>query len=102
MIGIMATRRAIRASLAATETILPNLKRSSCRHSSGLVPDESLVDSSASPEDFTSECAVVYADFLTREEGDVLVQDISNRMKRYVDFCRPLPSGQHRFLMESR
>jgi hypothetical protein len=51
-------------------------------------PDTSLVDARNAPSDFTPDCAVVYRDFLTSEEGDLLVEDILSRMKRYVQTVR--------------
>lgn len=55
------------------------------RRLSNLPPwNSALVDARFAPTDFSPECAVVYPDFLTKEEGELLVQDIARRMKRYV------------------
>ena len=51
---------------------------------SSLVADPALVDAMAAPQDFSPECAVVYRDFLTPNEGDVLVQHVLKRLSRYV------------------
>jgi hypothetical protein len=49
-----------------------------------ILPDPSLVDARMAPSDFTPDCAVVYPDFVTATEGDLLVNDLFARMKRYV------------------
>lgn len=43
-----------------------------------------MVDLRYAPSDFTTNCAVVYRDVISSEEGELLVQDITSRMKRYV------------------
>ena len=48
------------------------------------IPDPSLVDARNSPEDFKPEFAVVYRNFLTEQEGNLLAEEILDRMKRCV------------------
>ena len=49
---------------------------------SAFVPDVALLDARNAPSDFTNGSAVVYRDFLTTKEGEVLLVDIQQRMKR--------------------
>lgn len=44
--------------------------------------DPNLIDSRNAPEDFNSEVSVVYRDFLTDAEGELLTSDILRRLKR--------------------
>ena len=47
--------------------------------------DSSFVDARHAPSDFDPISAVVYKDFISEREGESLVDDITARMKRYVD-----------------
>ena len=67
---------------------LPNLssvRASRIRLNSTLIdlsPDLTLVDSRHSPVGWSPEDAVVYKNFVSPSEGDVLVKDLMSRMKR--------------------
>lgn len=61
----------------------PNIRSwSSSNNSTNKQPDPGMVDGRNAPSDFTASCAVVYRDFLTPAEGELLTQDILSRMKR--------------------
>ncbi len=70
------TRQIMVRSLATTTATLSSMTT--------ILPDPSFVDARMAPSDFTPDCAVVYPDFVTATEGDLLVNDLFARMKRYV------------------
>eukprot|EP00934_Nitzschia_sp_Nitz4_P006031 Nitzschia sp. Nitz4//scaffold189_size62959//37418//38228//NITZ4_006311-RA/size62959-snap-gene-0.9-mRNA-1//-1//CDS//3329539905//6021//frame0 len=47
-----------------------------------LTPCIDWVDASHAPSDFTSDCAVVYPNFLTPEEGEMISSHVLTRLKR--------------------
>jgi len=55
---------------------------SSTRYIHSSPPDPSLVNASDAPIDFNLSSAVVYNDFITSLEVDLIANDIKNRMKR--------------------
>jgi hypothetical protein len=54
------------------------------QESTTYIPDPSLVDDSNAPSDFHPSCAVVYRNFISETEADLIANDILTRMKRYV------------------
>jgi hypothetical protein len=57
---------------------------SQLQESTTYIPDPSLVDDSNAPSDFHPSCAVVYRNFISETEADLIASDILTRMKRYV------------------
>jgi hypothetical protein len=46
--------------------------------------DPSLLDARHAPTDYTGGCAIVYPNFVTPKESDLLSTEILTRVKRYV------------------
>jgi len=50
-------------------------------------PNPEMVDARQAPSDFDASSAVVYRDFISEEEEEILTRDIQARFKRYVVVC---------------
>ena len=50
-------------------------------------PNPEMVDARQAPSDFDASSAVVYRDFISEEEEEILTRDIQARFKRYDVVC---------------
>jgi hypothetical protein len=74
--------RSSRCSGPRRHLVVPTSSRTSVV--AGALPDPSLVDARYAPNDFDPSCAVVYRDFITSEEADLIANEMLSRMKRCV------------------
>lgn len=83
----MASMKVLKSRKLANLSIIPSAmaRASSSRSTTTTIhqkPDENFVDARNSPSDWSPDCAVVYPNFLTPTEGQVVANDILSRMKR--------------------
>ncbi|KAG7356270.1 2(OG)-Fe(II) oxygenase superfamily protein [Nitzschia inconspicua] len=89
--GLIGSRRRTQCHAETRRWTVPSIPSSShvCRPLSNssaafqpILPDLSLVDARKAPIGFEPSFAVVYRDFVSPQEADVLVEDVLGRMKR--------------------
>jgi hypothetical protein len=70
------------SSLSTTITTTRSRSTTLPHHCQGLQPDPTLVDARYAPVGFDPSNAVVYRDFVTSQEAEILVEGVLSRMKR--------------------